>query len=134
MNILLELEELDDLIVKFTEPPFRTALQSKLRPIIEATRVELEAGADIKIKLEQSKGECTNLMAQLNVKAAQKPAEFLIHMGVLWKRTLDGFEPNPYCPKCKFALAGNPPPRPYLWVCASCHFNISARGLTPPIK
>jgi hypothetical protein len=134
MNIILELEELDDLIVKFTKAPVTTALQGKLRPIIDAAQVESQAWADTKIKHEQLQAELTRLKTDVKVKEAQSAAKPVPHMGVLWKRSLDGFEPNPYCPKCpNTVLIRNPPNRNYYWYCSSCRASFPGDAKPPSI-
>jgi hypothetical protein len=126
MNITLQLEEFYDLLVGYTVPPNTAMFQSKLRPIIKAIEVELKARAELEIKLKQSESERADLVAQVNVLNAKKATELVPYMGVFWKRFMGGFEPNPYCPKCKGPLAGNPPPRPLLWICVPCGVHVNA--------
>jgi hypothetical protein len=57
----------------------------------------------------------------------ERPAAMVEHMGVLWKRTATGFEPNPYCRECPThpimsvfppAFTHSPPEQ---WECSSKH-------------
>jgi hypothetical protein len=68
---------------------------------------------------------CAELEARLL--RLEIPAGMVEHMGVLWKRTANGFEPNPYCKECPThpvmcvfppALVGEPPER---WDCSHKH-------------
>ena len=74
---------------------------------------EIPSAARYKAELEQLasehsalKAENKNLRAELQQRAAKihalQPAKqpFEESMGVLWKRTKDGFEPAPYCKDC----------------------------------
>ncbi len=52
-----------------------------------------------------------------------RPAAMVENMGVLWKRTANGFESHPYCRECSshpiMMLA--PPSRPMFWMCSEGH-------------
>jgi len=132
MNIILELQEFDDLIIKYTSPPTTSMLRGKLHPIQQAITSKLDEQAKTEAKLSQSERECANLAAQLKVKEAQKATEFVLNMGVFWKRTLKGFEPNPYCPKCRQVMIRNPPYTELYWECGSCHAEFPGDAEPPP--
>ena len=61
-----------------------------------------------------------------------KPADFVEKMGVLWKRSGNGFEKTPYCPQCSNhpLMFGQPPMGgdPMLWQCSKCGFTADFAG------
>jgi len=80
--------------------------------------------------------ELTNLnrrIVQLEVENGQLRAQlhhsqkvgFQEFGGILWKRTAEGFEPNPYCKECTHhpVMCGEPPDfePPLLWQCPHGH-------------
>jgi hypothetical protein len=46
---------------------------------------------------------------------------------VLWRRNSDGFDEDPYCPKCKLVLAAFPPGSNQVLCCSSCQFQAPFR-------
>jgi hypothetical protein len=86
---------------------------------------ELEASARkislLESRIFQLEKDNTNLRGQLE---NLQPVGFQESMGVLWKRTPAGFEPNPYCAQCQrpVVMTGNPPThRPLIWICSAGH-------------
>jgi hypothetical protein len=54
------------------------------------------------------------------VQKSSVPDEFVRHNGVLWRRSGVGFEPAPYCPKCKIVMFDFPPGAYMFWNCSGC--------------
>jgi hypothetical protein len=57
------------------------------------------------------------------------------HMGLLWKRAENGFEPSPYCPECKTHAVMTPVGGrgiQRLWVCPNGHEFQRSESVKPP--
>ena len=59
------------------------------------------------------------------------PVGFVPYMGVLWKRTADGFEPFPYCQECPTHSVMTPFHDAGILVCASGNHH-APLSVTPP--
>jgi hypothetical protein len=117
MNVTLQLQELDELIGQHTKPPATAILRNKLHSIREQVEAYQKGAEEL---------------AALKLSQAKESPEFISHMGVLWKKTRTGFEPNPYCAECPrpLVMTGNPPHRPLVWICSSGHR--APGNVTPP--
>jgi len=65
----------------------------------------------------------------LRLSQSKESAEFVTHMGVLWKRTPVGFEARPYCKECRSVMT--PVPRARIWVCSTGGHH-APLGVNPP--
>lgn len=86
-------------------------------------KVGLLVDENTTLSTKVSKLEIENAQLRAKLEYAQ-PAGLEESMGVLWKRTATGFEPNPYCNECP----GHPvmhyfptDHRPLRWVCSTGH-------------
>jgi hypothetical protein len=57
---------------------------------------------------------------------AKKSPDFVLHNGVLWKKTENGFETSPYCNECAhhpvmIPMPPNRPANPLFWQCSANH-------------
>ena len=74
--------------------------------------------AELTSELTTVKGH--NELLRQKVLQVSIPEEFLRHNGVLWRRSGAGFEPAPYCPKCKIVMFDFPPGAQMFWNCSGC--------------
>jgi len=79
-------------------------------------RMELmeKDGAVAKEKIRSLEAE-NNRLSALAKKA--NAAEFKSYRGLLWKPEGSGYEPSPYCPRCKMPLGQWPPGAEQTWAC-----------------
>ncbi len=61
-----------------------------------------------------------NELLRQKIARSSIPDEFVRHNGVLWRRSGAGFEPAPYCPKCKIVMFDFPPGARMFWNCSEC--------------
>jgi hypothetical protein len=89
----------------------------------------LELAKDQYAALERKVAQLTDEVEQLrqdnevlrrNAQKTSVPDEIVRHNGVLWRRTSAGFEPAPYCPKCKIVMFDFPPGHRMFWNCSEC--------------
>ena len=68
-------------------------------------------------KLEVENGRLKALTTQVSTTG------FREYRGLLWKAEGSGYEPTPYCPKCKTVMSSLPPAqmgRRMHWMCSQC--------------
>ena len=83
----------------------------------------LERRVEEKTKeLEIVKGQNEVLRKQLSTIAV--PDKYVPARGVLWLRTAVGFDPEPYCPKCKIIMFDFPPGARENWNCSQCMMTV----------
>jgi hypothetical protein len=97
MNITLELQELDELIIKHTAPPITTILRNKLHPL----REQMEAYISSKDHESKQHGMLAAEHAALKDAHAKLQAEhhqpsLKHHRGLYFKIG----DPIPFCPHC----------------------------------
>jgi hypothetical protein len=76
--------------------------------------------ADLTKKLEIV--ESQNALLSGKLEKASAPEEFTKVNGLLWRQTNIGFEPSPYCPRCKTVMHQFPPNARMYWTCSKCDF------------
>lgn len=84
--------------------------------------------AELTKELETVKGHNEVLRNRLATTSASE--EYVRSRGVLWFRTADGFDPEPYCPKCKIVMFDFPPRSRTQWNCSQC--DMTAPYSDPP--
>ena len=84
--------------------------------------------AELTKELATVKGQNEVLRKRLSTVAV--PDKYVPSRGVLWLRTADGFEPEPYCPKCKTVMVDFPPGVRLSWNCSQCE--MTAPYSSPP--
>ncbi len=96
----------------------------------QEARIELllEQNRHLQEGMKRIREENTQLKARLfeaEEVAAQVRSnrDFLEHGGILWRKSVTGFERFPYCPTCRIPMTGFPPHGPWKWRCSSCENN-----------
>ena len=126
----------------------QAAALAQLQSLIAGFQSENVALQERNLKLVADNAELQRAIATLEKrmadadeqsrKLAASSAQFVEHMGVLWRRSDKGFERNPYCAQCArpSVMTGNPPTRPpfrpEVWVCSAHHH--APGDVEPPSK
>lgn len=128
MNITLELQELDDLIVKHTKPPVTAMLRNKLHPLRE--QMEAYIGTQSQKAEEHARLIEEHQKRQPVPPTTADPSE---HRRGLYYRTGDV---TPFCPQCREAANKNirlfgPVPMADAqierWTCNACATDYTAK-------
>jgi hypothetical protein len=117
MNLTLELQELDDLIVKHTSPPVTTILRNQLHPLWEQMEAYVVEKEEVTAVLKKTQAD----NAALKLTQAKESPGLISNMGVFWKRTATGFEQIPYCGECEHHPIMTPKWRAKIYICSNGH-------------
>jgi hypothetical protein len=82
-----------------------------LRAKMELMEKDAASAAEKIMRLETDNKRLSALAKQADT------AEFRSYRGLLWKPEGRGYEPSPYCPRCKMPLGQWPPGAEQTWAC-----------------
>jgi hypothetical protein len=86
----------------------------------ESARAENRAQDHLALQNEHAALKEAHL--ELQTAQAEKSPDFVLHNGVRWRKTANGFEPFPYCNECGYqAVMRRPTPMARFWVCSQGH-------------
>jgi hypothetical protein len=103
-------------------------MEKKLSLLTEQVILLEKENSLLRLKLSHFETEKANLRAQLQ---NLQPVGFEENMGVLWKRTANGFEQHPYCKECASHPIMTPVHEARTWVCATGN-HIAPFSVKPP--
>jgi hypothetical protein len=116
----------DTILKKIGEIPVSVAKEETIKFLKIAYAEAENEIKDLKEKNAQLRQELTILSLELDL--LRKEKEFEKINGLLWKPLPEeGYEPNPYCPKCQTVMTVFPlhSLKKELWNCSSCNFQSS---------
>jgi hypothetical protein len=126
MGLKPKLVRLKELIFAVDNVPEQKRL---ICSIIEEYKKESECAqrrAEDHTALQNEHAKLQNAHLELQAAQAKKDKDFVLHGGVLWKRTNGGFENCPYCNECAnhpvmLPMPPNRADKPMFWQCSANH-------------
>ena len=123
MGLKPKLVRLKELIFAVDNVPEQKRL---ICSIIEEYKKESECAkrfAEDHSVLQQKHAALQKAHLELQRAQAEKSPDFVLHNGVLWKKTANGFEAFPCCNECKHhpVMHKAPPRFPRYWMCSEGH-------------
>ena len=124
------MEPFDSIEKLITERGSATVLRERLEFAAQQYAALERKVSELTKELEAVRGH--NEVLRRRIEATAVPDRYVSSRGVLWLRTATGFDPEPYCPKCKIVMFDFPPGFRQAWNCSQCE--MTAPFSDPPAQ